>query len=150
MRRLRKDWNSHGWKQDPTYDYDWSGGKVTCVLAERTTLCDCFDLTHREALRFKDTPNTSSFRRRDFDKYRNGRATSVPIQERRAVPDDRERHGSRKRRRGVVGRAKLSCSCGYLLEVMDVVSGVHVSRRKYNACPDCRRRSAVAGELYRP
>jgi len=139
MRRLKQDWNEHGWKRNPTYDYDFSGGNVVCVLAERTTLCDCFDLTHREAYRFKDTPNRNSFRRKDWDLYRNGRASHLPIQELRASQPEVASFGSRKRRRSAVHRKKLCCICGYLLRIVEVTRD---DRYKFErgSCPDCKRR----------
>jgi hypothetical protein len=152
MRRLKQDWNEHGWKRDPTYDYDLVGKRVIQYLSDRTTLCACFDLEDREAYRFKNTPNTNSFRRKDLDKYRDGRACRVPIQELRAAPVDREFFGRRKRRRHGTYRAKVQCFCGYLLDIVEVTygNGFGYTRARGSRCPGCRRAQALSGELYAP
>lgn len=148
MRRLKQDWNEHGWKRNPTYDYDWNTGNR--ILVERTTICECFDLTSREAYRFKDSPNKNSFRRRDWNLYRDGRSCNRPAQERRADPI-RESFGSRKRRRNIVRRKKLCCHCGYLLAILEVKDGIgYFPYGRRRECPDHRRRSSVSGDIFSP
>ena len=155
MRRLRQDWNEHGWKRDPVYDYEPTGDGVCRIfLSERTTLCECFDLGNKQALRFKDTPNTHSFRRKDWDKYRDSRGERVPIQERRASEVVREYLAPRKRRR-VVFKKKVMCRCGYVLGFKLVEVGVRnrlqrtireISR--IPKCPNCDRNQKMSHEFY--
>jgi hypothetical protein len=52
MRRVRSDWNDHGWKRNPVR---WNLG----YYLDGTTLCNCFFLDSKEAVRFKETPHRS-------------------------------------------------------------------------------------------
>lgn len=146
MRRLRGDWNMHGWKQDPIPMYSWETGKME-FCGWRNSLCGCFDLTNKQALRFKDTPNERSFDRKDWDKYRNGRGERIPIQERRAVPVERE-YWSKRKRNGGVFWDRVRCGCGYFLFFKRRYMGRQnrlsesswpMARLKLH-CPDCTRR----------
>lgn len=56
MRRLKTDWNEHGWRRDPQPIRDWVGGEWK-IVGWKDSLCGCFDLKNPQALRFKDTPN---------------------------------------------------------------------------------------------
>lgn len=155
MRRLKGDWATHGRGSYPVpiYGDKFVGGRL-CVIGFRDSLCECFDLRNKQALRFKDTPNTGSFRRKDWDKYRTKRRDNVPIQERRSTPIDREYYAPRKRRR-VVFQEKVKCSCGYFLGFRTVEVGVKNRLQTYLGgmpkraqCPDCIRRQKMAGEFY--
>lgn len=148
MRRLRKDWNMHGWKQDPRYDHEVVNGCVVAYLSERTSLCSCFDLTSKNALRFKDTPNTRSFDRADWGKYRNGRGEGIPIQERRQLPVSRE-YFARRKRLGGIFKDRIRCRCGYFLHfrlrkmgTQNRLSEWRLSLREQLKlhCPDCKRK----------
>jgi hypothetical protein len=129
MRRLRGDWNDHGWKRNPIRSY---------FLGQRdgTTLCNCFFLDHKEAYRFKDTPNESSFFRKDFQMYRE---FGDPIQERR-VTDAPERvsHSGgypRNRREHLVNQ---SCRvCGVL------IGRVPAHARTWESCKACKLKAKV-------
>lgn len=145
MRRLKIDWNDHGWKRDPIIHYEfpngtaWVNGEppeaVAYVDPDRTTLCECFDLKAPEAMRFKDTPNRWSFPRGDWDKYRNGRGGHIPVQEKRAAPEDEE--GAWRKTEGGNNIRKyprrVQCLCGYFLGWAG-----HESGRE--RCKDCERR----------
>lgn len=106
IRRLRSDWNDHGWKQNPV----WLAWEKTWT----TTLCECFyDPGMRGWARFKDTPHRScSIYECNPRNYTHG-LESRPIQEWRAAPIEREDFHSRKRRRGLVVWLHKACiRCG--------------------------------------
>lgn len=151
FRRLRVDWNEHGWKRNPRYDYDWSGKEVCRVLSDKTSLCECFDLTNREATRFKDTPNGSSFMRRDNDKYRDKRSSHVPIQEKRITHVEREYFAKPKKYRKPPKFKvyRLACRrCGRHMETVTFppkVSIYEYRKEKYGTqywvtCGECRKK----------
>lgn len=129
MRRLRGDWNDHGWKRNPIPGY---------YLHQRdgTTLCNCFFLDHKEAYRFKDTPNPGSFRRKDFSRYRE---FGDPIQERRLV-EVRERpfpswKYPRNRREYAV---RQSCTrCGVMISLVPAGS------RRWICCKACELKARM-------
>jgi len=130
MRRLRGDWNSHGWKRDPIGPY-LSGQR------DGTRLCNCFFLDHKEALRFKNTPNRDSFSRKDRSKYRE---FGDPFQERRLDPPSRSPHHSggypRNRRVHFVNQ---SCgTCGAFIERVRADARSYVAR-----CRSCELQSKV-------
>ena len=59
FRRLRSDWNDHWGGWSPVYDF--KDGAVCYVSpGDPTQLCECFDLTSKQAIRFKDTPKPCS------------------------------------------------------------------------------------------
>lgn len=103
MRRLRSDWNDHGWRRDPP-------GRFGTRNIDGTSLCDCFFPWSDQAVRFKDTP-TGRFRKRNesddaFLEYR----------EERRLPVERERHGAKKPRDNRRRRWRIICfSCGFLM-----------------------------------
>ncbi len=57
MSRLKVDWATHGRQYNliPMFEYV-DHERTGKVLGWRSTLCKCFELTNREATRFKDTP----------------------------------------------------------------------------------------------
>jgi hypothetical protein len=131
MRRLRGDWNDHGWKRNPPPWYDGSSWR-----RDGTTLCNCFFLDHREAYRFKNTPNGDSFFRKDFGKYRE---FGDPIQERRLedVPERVAHSGNypRNRRAHIVNQ---SCRvCGVL------IGRVPAHARTWETCKACKLKAKV-------
>lgn len=101
MRRLRSDWNDHGWRRDPVPKYDWRDGRL-CLIGWSDSLCGCFDLKDMQALRFKDTPNGCNCRGCDNPRhvYDGKMKESLTLHERRAFLDDREDWRKRKRREG--------------------------------------------------
>lgn len=101
MRRLRADWNDHGWRRDPVPMYEWKDGK-SCIVGWKDSLCGCFDLRNKQALRFKDTPNGCNCSscinpRRGYD-GKNSQA--LTFAERREFLGDQEDWRKRKRRPG--------------------------------------------------
>lgn len=133
MRRLRSDWNDHGWKRDPVYRREMVDGKLVTCEAIGTTLCKCFDLRDPQALRFKDTPTGGHSKR-------NCGCSEPPLEykEQRKLEVQRERWQRRKRREGE-RMAKVICSrCGFLLYSSPVKFGVS---RSFNnlLCEGCSR-----------
>ena len=102
MRRLKADQATHVGPWSPKYSWDKNGVCTLVSYGDRTSLCECFDLTSRQATRFKDTPNgcncwSCANPRRTFD----GRSKeSLTFQERKVFLGDREDWGKRKRRNG--------------------------------------------------
>jgi hypothetical protein len=113
IRRLKVDWNEHGWQWSPRPQFGWVGSEWK-ILGWQSDLCGCFDLRNKQALRFKDTPNgcgcmSCANPRRAYD----GRSSSaLTFAEQRAFLDDREDWSKRKRREG--GKlTKVTCfGCG--------------------------------------
>lgn len=150
MRRLRRDWNEHGWnwtiRRWPIRGLTKEGQESEW---SETTLCHCF-YDPKEMARFKDTPNRWSFPRRDHTKYRTGRADDRPIQERRRdEPDERMLFlkSRRSRREGAKRVFRLQCRrCGYLMGKRLVPVEEHESWRAiweesfrlWRRCPNCR------------
>lgn len=151
MRRLRRDWNEHGWQRNPI-------GPWRTFQVDGTSLCNCFFLDHPQAYRFKNTPADCACSQcqnpRRF--YAGKRANELTVAERREAQGDRTWFGRRKRRRTVLLK-KLRCTCGYVLGVCPVVVGEqnrlyrHLDdswMRTRGQCPDCDRRQKSAGEFY--
>lgn len=116
MRRLKRDWRDHGRGSYPVPLYDFVGG-IPQVTGWVSSLCACFDLKNREALRFKDTPNQKSYRRKGRDLYRTGRRNDVPVQELRVQDGPQEDSGPRRstyRRRGPSEPRRDRCFCGHV------------------------------------
>jgi len=56
LKRLKSDWNDHGWRRDPRPFYR----VVRSPNDDGTTLCPCFYDPKAQA-RFKDTPKPRSY-----------------------------------------------------------------------------------------
>lgn len=132
MRRLRSDWNDHGWKRDPRYSWRIENGVQTCEVVG-TTLCDCFNLLHPQALRFKDTPTGRHSKRKCG-------CSEPPLEykEERKLEVRRESYQRRKRREGERIDKVICSRCGFLLYSCPVKFGVGKS---YNnlLCEGCSR-----------
>ena len=150
MRRLKVDWNDHGWKRDPRPIYDWSKDGKLCVIGWGDSLCGCFDLRNKQALRFKDTPNGCNCRDCDNPRhvYDGKNLSALTFAERRAFLDDREDWSKRKRREGAK-LTKVSCyDCGRQIGKVWLKTGID---REYlfrkvkemgwdRRCTSCRKR----------
>lgn len=118
MRRLKRDWNEHGWNWGPRwYTRSWTQTTdAACSFWAQTDLCECFYDPKAQA-RFKDTPKTCSCwscgnPRRAFAGKNSSALTRA---EKIAFMDDREDWKKPKRREGV-RMVKYQCSrCGFLL-----------------------------------
>lgn len=112
MRRLRSDWADHGWRRDPR--------PYGTRNIDGTSLCDCFFLDSKQALRFKDTPHPKCS---DYECNPRKAAHGIgirTIQEWRAMtPEDdsyRVRGAKRReRKRDALVLDRVRCSCGFLL-----------------------------------
>ncbi len=128
MKRLRSDWNDHGWRRDPV--------RYASNHIDGTSLCDCFFPWSAQAVRFKDTP-TGRFRKRDeWDDS----LTRYRVE--RLLPVERERFGVRKRRRGF-RFVKEKCMCGFVLGIVKVPFGQSswAVQRPRTQCESCERRT---------
>lgn len=153
MRRLRRDWADHGRQYSifPVYDYT-KGIAERTIIGWRDTLCGCFDLRNKQALRFKDTPSGNHRKRvcngTDGDRineYKDVRHLEVT----------REAFGTNKRlrkrlrlRKPIV--EKVKCGCGFFLGRVMVWFGESkwsaISRNfgtKWPTCRDCKERLKV-------
>lgn len=144
FRRLRSDWNDH-WEGWPP-KYEWKDG-VMCMIGpgDPTQLCDCFDLTSKQALRFKDTPRPCSCLGCGGNPRRilAGRNTSdegaLPLVERALNLGDREFWSKRKRRKGYHPYRVQCRRCGHLLKIVLVENGKYFRRADRDGlrCPNC-------------
>jgi hypothetical protein len=116
MRRLRVDWATHGWQYNLVPQYDWGGPDPKKILGWRSTLCACFELTNREATRFKDTPtgNESLAAYRKSDGYH-----LKEVWESRKLEVERPHFGKPKKYRlrdAGMRTFRVQCSaCGFLI-----------------------------------
>lgn len=146
MRRLKRDWNEHGWQWDPRPNYEWVGPDLK-IVGWRSNLCECFDLANREATRFKDTPNGCNCQSCANPRRANdGRTSSaLTLAERRAFLDDSEDWSKRKRRKGM-RLAKVNCrDCGRQIGKLWVKNGQSVFQKVREVgwdkrCASCRKR----------
>ena len=145
MRRLRLDWNQHGWKRDPL-----RSAFSQSYFLDGTSLCNCFFLESREAWRFKDTPHgVCNGYECDLRHFSHG-GEHLPIQERRAmIPESDEYVGGARaprRRRGGTHQFKVQCmSCGYLLKNITVQNGLTSSlepEARWGKCIRCKLKMA--------
>ncbi len=144
MRRLRSDWNEHweGWR--PKYEYD-ENGVCSFSPGDPTQLCECFNLTSMQAIRFKDTPKMCSRHvgcgnPRRVSKGRNKEA--LTLQERVADIGESENWSKRKRRKGI-RRVRVKCRCGYFLGFKEVPFGKPYwggYGRYATYCEDCKKK----------
>jgi hypothetical protein len=144
FRRLRSDWNDHweGWSPE----YEYKDGKVCFVSpGGPTQLCDCFDLTTKQALRFKDTPRPCSCLgcggnpRRLLDGRNKSQEGALPLVERVLNIGEREHWSKRKRREGH-HPYRVSCRrCGYLLRIVLIENRKSYNRQDGHSlkCPAC-------------
>lgn len=143
MRRLKRDWNEHGWNWLPRpYNFlKWglSGVALKSPWAD-TTLCDCF-YDPKAMARFKDTPKGCSCAgcgnpRKWFD----GRSReALTLQERVANIGDREEWSIRKRRKGTHRKNLLCGRCGRLVGSVMVPNGaVYGTVRSIPKCEKCQ------------
>jgi hypothetical protein len=134
MRRLRSDWNDHGWKRDPVYRREMVDGKLVTCEAIGTTLCDCFNLRHMQALRFKDTPTGGHSKRRCG-------CSEPPLEykEERKL-EARDDWHKRKRREGERRVRRFCGRCGVLLGWYTARFGEGVSWTvRSGNCESCER-----------
>jgi hypothetical protein len=109
MRRLRSDWADHGRQSVPIYRRELVGDKLITREIIGSTLCACFDLKSKQALRFKDTPTGNHSKRKcgclePYTEYKDERKMEA-----------RDNWGKRKRQDGT-RIAKFQCSrCGFLI-----------------------------------
>jgi hypothetical protein len=84
------------------------------ILGWQSDLCDCFDLKHPQALRFKDTPNGCNCQQCDNPRhhYDGKNKEALTFAERRAFLDDREDWHKRRRRKGEHLFRVLCRDCG--------------------------------------
>lgn len=119
MRRLRSDWSDHGRQSVPVYRRELIGDKYVACEIIGSTLCECFDLTSKQALRFKDTPTGSHSKRacgcsEPLTEYKDARKLPVEREDWRRKPKHRE--GTRV--------VKMQCTrCGFLLGRVTVAFG---------------------------
>jgi len=146
MRRLKGDQATHSGPWSPKYSYEDGSCKLVS-FGDRTSLCACFDLTSRQATRFKDTPNGCNCQscanpRRSYD----GRSSSaLTFAEQRAFLDDREDWSRRKRREGI-RFCKVNCiGCGRQIGKVWVKTGQSLYGKVRSMgwdrrCTSCRKR----------
>lgn len=120
MRRLKTDWNEHGWRRDPQPIREWVGGEWK-IVAWKDSLCGCFDLKNPQALRFKDTPNGCNCwqcanPRKTFDGKSKSALTRQELVQ-NAIDSGREYFNRKKKAtRGAIFQYKLRCvTCGFFL-----------------------------------
>jgi hypothetical protein len=147
MRRLKADWATHGRQYNIYPIYEWVNGKQAGLIGWRNTLCGCFDLTSREAYRFKDTPHRMCYAYECNQRKANHGRERLPIQERRAVAramgdDMRAALGTRRREPERLILIRKTCFCGYLFSKEWLPAGVirWSDRRGSKRCPDCQRK----------
>jgi len=145
MRRLKHDWAEHGRQYSiyPVYDYS-KGVANRTIIGWRDTLCGCFDLRNKQALRFKDTPS-GGHRKRACNGTEGDRVNEY--KEERHLEVGRETYGTNKRlqkrlrlRKPVVER--VTCRCGFFLGRIMVWFGeskwAAISRNFGDKFPKCR------------
>ena len=103
LRRLKQDWNQHGWNWGPRW-YERSyqlTPEAACSIWAGTDLCECFYDKKAQA-RFKDTPNTCNCWtcRNPRRVFAGKNSSALTFAERRAFLDDREDWHKRRWRRG--------------------------------------------------
>lgn len=142
MRRLQRDWDTHRGPWTPKYT--WENGVCTFSPGDRTQRCDCYNLQHPQALRFKDTPNNcgcwSCANPRKT--YRGKSKMALTLQEQRAFLDDREDFHVRRREPDRLVMIRKTCLCGFLMgKIWKKAQDVSWSdKRSEKKCPDCKRR----------
>lgn len=151
MRRLKGDWATHGRKSYPRPLYGWENGK-TCVIGFVDSLCDCFQLDHKQAFRFKDTPTL------DFSKRRSNSWEKRPpkyASDERRLPVERESYGASSRKkngraRSLIRAFKVQCrQCGFLIEIVRMENDWRAFwaytekfyNRGYPVCSGCKERN---------
>jgi hypothetical protein len=146
FRRLRTDWNDHweGWR--PVYDF--VDGKTRFIgPGDATQLCDCFDLTSKQAIRFKDTPRPCSCLgcggnpRRLLDGRKSSDEGALPLVERALNIGEREHWSKRKRREGRHPHRVICRRCGYLIKIASIKNGTGY-RSEGLRCPACDKPKA--------
>lgn len=146
MRRLKVDWNEHGWRWSPRPQFGWVGTEWK-ILGWKSDLCKCFELTSRQATRFKDTPNGCNCMgcanpRRAYA----GRSSSeLTFTEQRVFLDDTEDWSKRKRRPGIRLTKVLCRTCGRQIGKVWVKNGQSVFMKVRELgwdrlCTSCRKR----------
>lgn len=119
MSRLKADWATHGRQYSIYPVYDWGGPDPKKIVGWRDTLCGCFNLKNKEALRFKDTPtgNESRSASKKKDGYHDERTW-----EGRHLEVERAEFGKPRKYRlrdRQYRRWKIQCwNCGYLIAVV--------------------------------
>lgn len=109
LTRLRADWADHGRQGVPIYRRELIDGKWVACEITGTTMCGCFDLTSKQAYRFKDSPTGGHSKRRC--------GCSEPcldykVERQMEAKDDWHK---RKRRDGTRISKSLCSRCGFLL-----------------------------------
>lgn len=144
MRRLRSDWADHGRQSVPIYRRELVGDKLITREIIGSTLCACFDLTSKQALRFKDTPTGNHSKRQcgcsePYTEYKDARKME-------ALDDWRKR----EHREGV-RLVKIACmKCGVFLCKKWVEFGKPVMREGAVYCEVCAKRSKARNILKMP
>jgi hypothetical protein len=146
MRRLRSDWADHGRQSVPVYRRELVGDKLVACEIIGSTLCECFDLTSKQALRFKDTPTGSHSKR--------ACGCSEPLTDYKdavKLPVEREDWRRKPKHRDGTRLVKLSCmKCGIMLCKKWVAFGDGVSRLDLLDCAACYKRAKERSILKMP
>ena len=139
MRRLKVDWAEHGRQYNIRPVFEYKNNVRGDVIGWTTDLCRCFELTNREAVRFKDTPTGHESRAafRKMDGYYDQREWEV----RNAVDDEpvRGAHKSRRVRREGFHPVKVCCGrCGFYIKTEMIKNGSYYVGRWSERCEACR------------
>jgi hypothetical protein len=141
MRRLQRDWDTHRGPWTPKYT--WENGVCTFSPGDRTERCDCYNLQHPQALRFKDTPHPVCSPYYCDPRNASKGHEAKAIQERRAEEAPDAYHVRRRDPEKVVS-VRQTCLCGFFFGVYKVsVKERRRSDRRRNGrlrCDDCQRR----------
>jgi len=123
MRRLKRDWNDHGWARG----------------LDGKELCDCFDLTSKAAIRFKDTPKPVNCRCCSNQRRWGKGDERLTIEERRVFQPDESWH--KKHRRDGTHPVKVICSrCGFHLKTVMVPNGQSGWSLRHSKCKQCAKK----------
>jgi hypothetical protein len=138
MRRLKGDWATHGRQYNIRPIFEWKGNVRGEVIGWSTDLCRCFDLTNREALRFKDTPtghkSNAAFRKQDgYHELREFESRNVESDE-----PVRGSHKSKRVHQKGTHPVKICCGrCGFYIKTEVIENGSFYARRWAERCEAC-------------
>lgn len=155
LRRVKNDWNTHGWNWNPRPYYHMKSGLTkqgACSIWSETDLCECFyDPGMAGWARFKDTPHRVCSPYECDPRRASKGAEAKPIQELRAEEAQEDWH-IRKPNPDQVTSVRQRCLCGFLFGFIRVKVKDRrrwsMRNRDNRRCDDCKRRFGHSQELW--